>query len=65
MLLRDYDAARADLIPAPRGDRRGDARAAEGRTAARGSGEGEVKVEGGMAEVRVNLGEHLIEWTRA
>ena len=25
----------------------------------------EVKVEGETAEVRVNLGEHLIEWTRA
>lgn len=30
-----------------------------------GEGDGEVKVEGGMAEVRVNLGEHLIEWKRA
>ena len=27
--------------------------------------EGEVKLDAGTAEARVNLGEHLIEWTKA
>ncbi|MFN8586270.1 MAG: hypothetical protein U0704_00575 [Candidatus Eisenbacteria bacterium] len=30
-----------------------------------GPGEGDVKLDGETAEVRVNLGEHLIEWARA
>lgn len=33
--------------------------------AAGGGGEGAVKVDGGSAEARVNLGEHVIEWVRA
>ena len=62
-LLRDYDVPREVIrIAAPEGATGAVLRAAGGTN---GSGEGEVKVEGGMAEVRVNLGEHLIEWTRA
>ncbi|MBI5170163.1 MAG: hypothetical protein HZA61_11785 [Candidatus Eisenbacteria bacterium] len=65
-LLRDYDVPREVIrIAAPEGATGAVLRAAGGSDGSAGSGEGEVKVEGGMAEVRANLGEHLIEWTRA
>jgi len=62
-LLRHYGVPREPLaFPAP-----GRSRGARLRPPAEGVGEadGTIKVEGGTAEARVNLGEHVIEWVGA
>ena len=62
-LLRSYAVPREPLqFPAPAGVTGAVLRPAiEGAAAA----DGEVKVAAGTAEARVNLGEHVIEWTTA
>lgn len=62
-LLRHYGVPREPLrFAAPVGVTAADLRAP---TPAAAAGEGEVRVEDGVAEARVQLGEHVIEWTRA
>ncbi len=63
VLLRHYGVPRGPLrFPAPAG-----ATGARLHPAAEhgGAADGEVKVEAGTAEARVNLGEHVIEWATA
>lgn len=63
VLLRHYGVPREPLrFPAPAGARSAVLRAAG---ADGPSGDGEVKLDGGTAEARVQLGEHVIEWTGA
>lgn len=62
-LLRHYGVPRAPLqFAAPPGVTGARLKPAD---ESRGESEGEVKVEGGTAEARVNLGEHVIEWMTA
>jgi hypothetical protein len=61
-LLRHYGVPLEPLpFPVPEGVRAALLHAPAG---AAGGAEGEIKVEGGMAEARVQLGEHVIEWVR-
>jgi hypothetical protein len=63
VLLRHYGVPREPLqFAAPPG-----VRAAHLKMAAEpgGHGEGEIVVDAGLAQARVNLGEHVIEWVRA
>lgn len=64
-LLRHYSVPRDPLqFAAPQGASGATLRPLDG-TAGETEGEVVVNVEAGMAEARVNLGEHLIEWKRA